>query len=248
MPLCRLCSTDQKLIRAHVIPEAFFRVHRVHGEAPPVLLSNTQGHYPKRAPIGVYDEGILCRACEDKFQALDDNGASVLLNRFDDFFHPIEEHGHIVAYESSDVDQTQLLRFLVSVLWRASVSTHNFYRRVQLGPYESAAAAAINNPHQPVSRVFAAVLWRWRTTGENDGAANAMLDPSRERLLGINAYRLYLGRMVTVIKVSTQEFSSPLSTLALGSGPLLRILTRDFGKSKDLAAMVRTVTTADGKR
>jgi hypothetical protein len=238
-----------KADRAHVIPEAFFRVQRVKGEAPPVLLTSTQGVHPRRAPIGVYDENILCRACENKFQTLDDYGITVLLTRFDDLFHPIEEGGHVAAYESSAIDQPLLLRFLVSVLWRASVSTQPYYKRVTLGPYDADAAATVNAPHLPVPRMFGAVLSRWRTTDENDGAADGMLDPLREQPLGVNTYRLCFGRVVAWVRVSNQQFPARLSRLALGKNdPKLRIVTRDFGKSKDLAAMVNVVTAADHRR
>jgi hypothetical protein len=87
MALCRMCSNDRKLIRAHVIPEAFFRVQRADGE-PTFLITNTVGQYPKRAPIGVYDEGILCGDCENSFQAIDDYGIKVLLTHFDHCFRP----------------------------------------------------------------------------------------------------------------------------------------------------------------
>jgi hypothetical protein len=248
MSLCRLCLTEQNLIRAHVIPAAFFCVQRVNGEAPPMLLTNTRGAYTKKAPIGVYDEGILCSACENKFQKLDDYGIKVLLKRFDDFFHPIQQGGQIVEYESSGIDQLLLLRFFVSVLWRASVSTQSFYKRVALGPYDADAAIAVNSPHLPVPAAFAAVLSRWRTTDENDGAADGMLDPIREKLVGVNTYRFYFGRIVARLKASNQPFPAQLSCVELGSDPMLRIVTRDFGESKDLATMVSVVTTVDSRR
>jgi hypothetical protein len=58
MECCRLCRQPKKLIQAHVIPEAFFREMRVGDGAPPLLVKT--GEYPRRSPIGVYDQTILC--------------------------------------------------------------------------------------------------------------------------------------------------------------------------------------------
>ena len=71
MAQCRLCAEDRKLVKAHVIPEAFFRVLRAGGETP-ILISNVANTYPKRSPIGVYDQNILCEDCETMFSQVDD--------------------------------------------------------------------------------------------------------------------------------------------------------------------------------
>ncbi len=242
-----MCGAERKLIRAHVIPEAFFRVQRVDGE-PPLLITNVAGHFPKRAPIGVYDERILCRDCEDGFQAVDDYGINVLLRRFDELFHPVEEAGRIVAFESDSVDQALLLRFLIAVLWRASVSTQPFYKGVQLGTHESRAAAIVKSHDSPMADLFGAVVSRWRTTGDLDGAADGMLDPICEQLMGVTTYRVYFGRIVVWVRVSALKFPAPMNRIELGSKPTLSVITRDFSKSKDLAAMVAVVAAANSDR
>jgi hypothetical protein len=133
MPPCTLCGLDRKLIKAHAVPEAFFRELRVNGEVP-VLVSGEQGRFLKKAPIGVYDEGILCEVCEPTFGAIDDYGINVLLKDFGTYFKPLSKSGETAGFESTTADPSRLLQFLVSVLWRASMSTHPFYSKVALGP------------------------------------------------------------------------------------------------------------------
>ena len=58
IPLCRLCGNTGKFVKAHIIPEAFFRILRKDGSTP-LLVTGTPNQFPKRSPIGVYDEGIL---------------------------------------------------------------------------------------------------------------------------------------------------------------------------------------------
>jgi hypothetical protein len=52
---CKLCGVDKKLVKAHIIPEAFFKPLR-SGKNAPLLIR--PGDYVKRAPIGVYDKTI----------------------------------------------------------------------------------------------------------------------------------------------------------------------------------------------
>src|SRR6202521_4424365 len=114
MSRCRLCEQERRLVRAHAIPEAFFRVLRSGGETP-LLVSNTGNSFPRRAPIGVYDEGMLCDECERKFGDVDSYAAQVLLTSFQELFKPVV-HGERVALQAKGVNQELLLPFLVGTL------------------------------------------------------------------------------------------------------------------------------------
>ena len=81
--MCRFCETEQHLIRAHIVPEGFFRVLR-DGSTVPELHTNTPGAHPKRAPIGVYDKSILCGPCDNRFALWDKHAQDVLLRDFSD--------------------------------------------------------------------------------------------------------------------------------------------------------------------
>mgnify|MGYP001571272806 FL=1 len=239
MLLCRLCGNAGKFVKAHIIPEAFFRVLR-EGGATPLLVTGTPNQFPKRSPIGVYDEGILCDACEPKFDRFDHYGVETLLVRLDELFQPISHQGEIIAYQSAGVDQKLLMQFLLATMWRASVSTHLFYRRVNLGPFEAIARRAILEPEEPVPESFNAVLSRWTIEEQHQQSAGGLMDPFRERWDGVNAYRFYFGHVVAYIKADRQNFVGPLRHLALQNGPSVTMATRSFDKSSDFAAMMHT--------
>ena len=240
MLLCRLCGNAGKFVKAHIIPEAFFRVLR-EGGAMPLLVTGTPNQFPKRSPIGVYDEGILCDACEPKFDRFDHYGVETLLVRLDELFQPISHQGEIVAYQAAGVDQKLLMQFLLATLWRASVSTHSFYRRVNLGPFEEVARRAILEPEEPVPEAFNAVLSRWIIEEQqHQQSVGGMMDPFREHWDGVNAYRFYFGNVVAYIKADRQNFAGPLRYLSLQNGLNVTMVTRSFDMSSDFAAMVHT--------
>jgi len=239
MPPCALCGLNRKLIKAHAIPEAFFRELRLNGEVP-LLVSGEQGQFPKKAPIGVYDEGILCEICEPAFGPIDDYGINVFLKDFGTTFQPLSKDGETAGFESATADSSRLLQFLVSVLWRASKSTHAFYSKVDLGPHEPLARLAVNTPGFELSEVFDAVLSRWKDQDETV-PTTAILDPRREKWFGVNAYRLYLGETVAYVKVDARPFPERMKTVSLRSAPPVLVVARKMAESKDIRAMKSTV-------
>lgn len=235
MGLCRLCRYEQPLVKSHVIPEAFFRELR-EGDVSPILISNGPNRPPRRAPIGVYDQTILCSTCEGKFQSLDDYGIQILLKDVREKFRPLIRKDAAWAHEG-DVDQERVLRFLLAVLWRASVSTHGFYSKVKLGPHEEAAAQLIRQPSSPVPPLFAAIISIWEASSETERMTAIVQDPYPERWEGVLAYRFYLGKVVAYIKVSQLPFRPPLYECSIGMQPFLVAISRNFDTSKDLKLM-----------
>lgn len=252
MPICKLCGHSGKLVKAHAIPEAFFRLLRGGGEAP-LMITDRKGHFPKRSPIGVYDSGILCANCEAKFGPLDEYAAQVLLNDFDSQFATIRDEGtgDVRGYVSEATDGERLLRFLVSVLWRASASTHPFYSSVNLKGLEADAARAVDTS-RPLSEAFDAVLSRWKPSAGED-FTSAMLNPHPETLVGVTVYRLYLGPTIAFVKVDPGSFAGVVAEYSLRSAQRVTVVARDMAKSKDRQAMVKIAQrsyqneTASGK-
>lgn len=247
MPLlkqCRSCGSLAPLVKAHIIPEAFFRRARDSSGAL-ILLRNKGGNLPQRAPIGPYDKSILCLHCEAQFSAVDTYGIRVLLSDFERLFSSVSYGLRGDVYEGPNVDAELLLRFLVSVLWRASESGLPFCSAVDLGPHLAAGKLALSSQNIPL--VFDAVLTRFRDENGHVPPEAALLSPVRERFDGVNCYRIFLGETVAVVKVDRRPFSSPLAVFSLRTGSPCRIVRRNFDSSMELRAM-RDVATAADKR
>ena len=130
---------------------------------------------------------------------------------------------------------------MIATLWRASVSTHEFYGRVKLGSFEQLAKETILNPENQIPREFSAVLSRWTSDERHRYATTGLMSPFRERQQGINAYRFYFGEAVAYVKVDSQPWPSPLCDAALLAQTQLTLIARDIATSSDFAAMVHTV-------
>lgn len=230
--ICKGCGENKNLIKAHVIPEAFFRGLR-DGKDSPRLLTDIDGIFPKKAPIGVYDKTILCRDCEDRFQVVDNYAQNILLRKEYDHVE-LKWGGKVVGYRVDDVDYRLLKRFFISVLWRASVSSQEFYSKVSLGPYESALKELIWRDECGGKNQFSFVISKFTDTT----VGRTILDPHRERWRGVNYCRLYLYGYVVYIKVDKQASPEILRNLEMYTDGSLFIVGRDIHNSSEYSVMV----------
>jgi hypothetical protein len=92
----------------------------------------------ERPPTGEYDQDILCLDCDSK----------IIGNRYDDYAAKVFEQenfvqisqgknvGELLTTDISKIDYTKFKLFLLSILWRASISKRKLFSAVNLGPYE----------------------------------------------------------------------------------------------------------------
>jgi hypothetical protein len=227
--LCRPCETQQRPIKAHVVPEGFFRALR-DDSGVTELRTNKRGVPPKRAPVGVYDMAILCSRCDNVFSPWDKHAQDILLRDFAET-RAIYDGDEKIAWTIHEFDYKLLKLFFVSLLWRASVSTHEFYRRVDIKSFEQEMRDMIlaENPGAP--ETFAVTLSRF-----DHPAYRGIFDPHRDRFDGINYVRFYLAGFVAHIKVDRRPPPDFLSSFVIRAGAPIIVLLRSR-QSKDAAAM-----------
>ena len=226
--VCRYCGHHSKLIKAHVIPEAFFRRLRA-GKSPPILLTNKEDDYPKRSPIGVYDRNILCRACEPLFGDWD-HYAQALLDIEPRGAVNVIERGQIAGYEVREYRYDLLKLFFISILWRASVSGQGFYSKVKLGHFEHIAKDFIERRDPGTAEDFSVTLAKF-----DHPLGKTILDPHPEKHEGINYYRFYLGGYIAYIKADKRNASGLHRDFMMKQGEPLKILKRDMGAGGELS-------------
>src|SRR5205085_1866871 len=109
------------------------------------------------APVGVYDKTILCRECDNLFSPWDNHVQEVLLHDFGEA--ATLYHGQTIAgWRIDKFDYRALKLFFISLLWRASVSTHEFYRRVSVGPFEDELRQMMAGKDPGPAETFAVTL------------------------------------------------------------------------------------------
>lgn len=222
---CKLCGTQAKLIKAHIIPKSMYGELCDENGMVTKLLTNTPRVYPKRVPCGIYDSTIVCASCEALFSPWDDY-ANSFFQRRDGI--SIEHQGRTIGIEYADYDYTKLKLFFVSMLWRAHASSQPFFHRVNLGSHEDRIKSMIFSGDPGSTYDYSVVLAKF-----DHELGGAFQDPYLGKLQGINNYRFYFPMYFATIKVDKRSFPQELSEIMLKPGEPCRIVMRDFAKSKE---------------
>jgi hypothetical protein len=133
---CQLCALPKKLVKSHVIPDNLNRVLRdVLGDDPnaPMLTIDKRTGKTKRYPMGVYDKQILCGECDGSFSPWEEHARDVLFTKHSYTGVLYNGQGQPHCYTLLGADYTTLKLFVLSVVWRASISGNAFFGNVDLG-------------------------------------------------------------------------------------------------------------------
>ena len=134
---CKLCGNDAKLVKCHIVPEALFKYVN-DSQIPAKLIANKPEFYPQKSPIGVYDDELVCGECENKFFGDADNYAIRLCcDQLSQLTQNNTKYHNGQKIFEVECNYKSLKMFFISLLWRASASTHVFYSRVNIGSLHS---------------------------------------------------------------------------------------------------------------
>ena len=203
MPKCRLCGRERVcLVNAHVIARSFFKIVRGKGDYS-VGMEAKRGS-PLKTPYyqaGVADTSILCEECERKFTKWDTYGFEILsISRGAADAIASSKDGTHLAIPIENLDYDRFILFILSVLWRASVSSILFYRNVNLGPFEEPIREALWNNRAPEPAEYVVMLG----TSLNQRYPNVILRPERCRPDNIHFYRLFFPNYFAHVKADNR--------------------------------------------
>ncbi len=149
---CRLCGLEKRLVDAHIIPD--FMYHELYDENHwlyKVVLGNPIEH--SKIPTGEYDPNILCEDC--------DVGR---IGQFEDYAAKVYTTGagiestnihckdiNVTITHTKNIDYKKFKLFLLSILWRSSITKRELFSEVKLGPYEASIRDMIyyEDPKEP---------------------------------------------------------------------------------------------------
>lgn len=220
--ICRLCLQEKELVKAHVIPEAFFVAINTDRSNPSKLITNADKKFPKKSPIGVYDKKILCSECESIFGMYDDYAISVFRDKkvaFKDLTINGKLEGYLV-----ESDYKKLKFFFISMLWRAGVSTHDFYAKVNLGPHQEALRVLVKERTETPPAKYSVLLAQF----SDDPEIVPMLGPWRNKVEGGWHYNFVFYGYQATIRVASHPLSSEVKGFILSPEKEVPIIFREY--------------------
>lgn len=232
---CLLTGTEGSGVRAHIIPKSFYTLNYSQ-KVPLEIITNSEDGYNGKSFTGIYDSGIVTEEGERIFNSWD-TYAYTLLVRDRDKLRKQYSSGDLIALEADAYNYQWLKLFFMSLLWRASVTTQRFFRRVDVGPFEPCLREALLASNPGKSDFFSTTL----ACFINMPTGSVMMDPFREKYEQVNYYRFYLGTYIAYVKVDNRPTPNVFNEFALAPGRSLTIVGRDFHVSKEKVLIQRLI-------
>jgi hypothetical protein len=229
---CKFCLEDKKCIKAHIIPNSLYEPLLDYKEGM-LIVSNKSKIYPKKQQTGIYDTNIVCEECERLFSKPDDYAKSFFSAEIPEESFIIH-NGEKCVYTIKDYDYHNLKLFFISLLWRASASTHPFFSNVKIGPFDNLIKEMIKNNNSGDENTFSVTLTRY-----DNPLSIQMLKPFRKKWFDVNYYIFYLSGWKTYIKVDKRPTPQILKGFIARPDQPLMILYLNFLQSSEIRTMKR---------
>lgn len=146
MAICKLCLKDKQLIStSHIIPDFMYQdlyddKHKLHVFNLHEIIQG-KGHI-KKPSTGEYEGGILCESCDNKLLGgiYEDYVSKVMhADKISEDLrvsvtHCKDQYG-VEFSKCNNLDYKKYKIFLLSILWRAHISSRPSFKEINLGPH-----------------------------------------------------------------------------------------------------------------
>jgi hypothetical protein len=147
---CKLCGNSKELLKkSHIVPDFMYQdlfdeKHRIFE----VLLKQDDQLKKKPRQSGGYDKDILCGNCDNKILGSLERYASLVLYGGIELTIENSQGQNKSKYVSvKGLDYRKFKLFLLSILWRASISNLPIFQKVNLGEHEQILRNKILSNH-----------------------------------------------------------------------------------------------------
>jgi len=190
LPLkCKFCHKEvPKLVDAHIISRSFFKVTRGKGKHSVLLTVDEKKLGKKFKQAGVSNKTILCEQCERLFTPYGQHGFEAVVEMLKSKQEFRDAFGNSYAYIATKADYNLFKLFILSVLWRASVSKIESYECIKLGIHEERIQEMLANNNSGGENDYPIICFH--QTGQH--YPSTVLQSFQQRIEGVNYYRLYL--------------------------------------------------------
>lgn len=197
-----------------------------YGDRQPRVYKFHTEEKPKQYQSGIFDSSILCSDCDGILGVWDGYVQRLLINHSS----KVENLPYAAKQNTNNridiFNYNYLKLFFMSVLWRAGITKHHVFSKVDLGPWEEKLRKMISRKEPGSEKEFSVILCQYM--GE---FSEIMIDPIKLKYKGVNYYRFRIPNYVFLIKVDQRNFDSRLTQYILSPNKPLNIYTKDYMKS-----------------
>ena len=220
---CRLCNSEDWLVDSHIIPDFHFKP-----------LKKAEGHFyvqstdPSRAVAkrqkGI-TENLFCATCDNmRLSRYEDHLAKVVFGG-----HPLRARESAPLFVVEGYDYKKVKNGLLSILWRMSLTKHDYFSEEDLGEkHEERIRAALLSDTSFAEEEYPILLTAPVFSGRH--LADCILPTDFTRHDGNRVYRCYISGLLFTFFVGSAALGNDVRRLILRSAswPIVRAKVEDI--------------------
>jgi len=226
---CKLTGLVGPPVKAHIIPESFYLFSK-NNRKPSRLISLDDSSKVTPSPKGIYDKTILIDQGERYFSDCDKYAYELLIKRGKDAkcYH---DGRQVYVLELFEYNYNLLKLFVLSILWRSSISSQAFFSNVRLGHRheDELRTRILENDVGGVDDYTTIFTFYEDVPGSGFG----IISPWSERREKVRFYKFQLAYWIVFIKVDQQKCPEVMKSIALSPDSPFRALNQGrYSKSE----------------
>ena len=224
MQTCKYCGRLKTLVKSHIIPRSFCEIKSFQQNAPHNALSlpsDSADLKPVKRSIGMCDDELFCKVCEDKFMIYDAYAFKLLHEQGNRRKTLRDEQGQVLGAYYETYDYNKLKLFFISVLLRAGLSDVFFFKHVKVGPYLEQLKDAVDAGAAPASNDFAVFLAYY----DEIKRGPILFPPAQKRIQKIKFFYFHIGQVIFYIKIDKRATPQELQPIILQPSGKLVLMT-----------------------
>ena len=172
---------------------------------------------------GEYETSILCLDCDNTLLGdLERYAATVLRDLAPTDLKLIRQTDGLTYWLYSGLDYAKFKLFLLSLLWRASISTRSVFQEVTLGPYEEPVRRMIFAGDPGNEAKYPCLIMSYRERGNYP--MDLIAQPSMTRLKNGYVHKYAIGGLLYVFFVSRRVAPDWIDEVAINKNGEMKIV------------------------
>lgn len=222
--ICKLCLQDKLLLKkSHIAPNFLYK--ELRDEDNSFVKAKLDEVTSKKAYTGLFEADILCKDCD-----------TVLLNQLETYAYKILYDGRVkdLSFKNEitpdgvewilceGVDYKKFKLFLLSLVWRFSISSNEFYRFVNLGKHEETIRKMVLESSAGDVLDFPCSVSSYRK--HPDLPFEIISQPMRHRHNGGICYSVIMGGLLYTFYVSRSTIPDYISEIVINKSNQLKVI------------------------
>lgn len=191
---CKLCLQEKKLINSHIVPEFFYKCTYSSSHKISVVSTGKISKEFLNLQKGLRQR-LLCEDCEQLFSAWEKYVREAIFGGT-----PLKIMSNDRLIKIDGLDYSKFRLFGLSLIWRASVSTNQFFENIDLGSHEEIIRKKLLQNEPGDENEYAIVLSAVKI--DNAPIIDLVMKPEELSENGFTYLRFFLGSFIWLFVIS----------------------------------------------